>query len=302
MHPDLPIVLSPPRFTLFGQSIAASAPEAGLYVVSTPIGNLSDITIRALQILAGSALIACEDTRTSGVLLRHYGIDVPRLSYTEHNATERHGEIIARIGRGEAISLISDAGTPIVNDPGRRLVAAVIDAGFEVVPVPGANAPLAALVAAGLDDEAFRFGGFVPSKKGERDRFFAELANETATTILFEAPTRILATLDGAMEALGADRRAVVARELTKMHETFYRGTLGDIRAALAALPRIRGEIVLLIGGGHAAPPSLEDIEPALRAALATMKPGKAASAISAETGLSRQALYNKALALKAKP
>src|SRR5215467_10328579 len=189
-----------------------------LYVVATPIGNLEDITYRAVRILGEVDLIACEDTRQTRKLLDHYGIRKPTISYHEHNEAERAAELAARLGAGASIALVSDAGMPLVSDPGYRLVRAAIGIGAQVQTVPGPSAVLAALAGSGLPSEAFYFGGFLPSKPGQRAKVLEALAGERATLIFYEAPHRIVETLDAVEEALGA-RPVVVARELTKIHE-----------------------------------------------------------------------------------
>ena len=267
--------------------------------MATPIGNLGDITLRALETLAACDVIACEDTRTSGVLLKRYGIATSKVSYTEHNAAQRGEELVSRIEAGEAVALISDAGTPLVSDPGFRLVKEVVAKGLPVTTVPGASAPLSALPGSGLDNSAFQFAGFLPGKALARRAALAQHADQAATMIYFESPARIVATLADAVSAIGADRDACIARELTKMHETFHRGTLAALHEEFAAMDRVRGEIVLLIGGADNRETSMEDAEQLLIEALSTMKPGQAASLIARQTGLSRQDLYRKALSLK---
>src|SRR5215472_13530217 len=201
-----------------------------LYLVASPIGNLEDITFRAVRILKECDRIACEDTRRTRVLLDHYGIEKPLVSYHEHNETERSAELVERLKAGETIALVSDAGMPLVADPGYRLVKAAIDSGVAVVPVPGPSASLAALAASGLPTDAFHFGGFLSPKTGPRARLLESLAHEQATLIFSEAPHRLLESLDAIEAALGP-RPVVVARELTKIHEEFLRGTAAEIRA-----------------------------------------------------------------------
>ncbi|MEM1317330.1 MAG: 16S rRNA (cytidine(1402)-2'-O)-methyltransferase, partial [Pseudomonadota bacterium] len=201
-------------FTIRDHTFTAPRLPAGLYPVATPIGNLGDITIRALEVLAAADVIACEDTRTSGVLLKRYGIDTRRVSYTEHNAEVRGPEVLSAIATGQAVALISDAGTPLISDPGLRLVRDCAAQGLPVTPLPGASAPLAALVGSGLGEGEFRFIGFLPSKQQARRNRLAELANDPATLVLFESPNRIADTLEDAAVAFGPDREAIVAREL----------------------------------------------------------------------------------------
>ncbi len=216
-----------------------------LYLVSTPVGNLEDITMRALRILREADLIACEDTRHTGRLLDHFGIRKPLISYHEHNEQARAGELVDRLVAGEKIAVVSDAGTPGISDPAYRIVRAAIDRGIEVIPIPGATALIAGLVASGLPTDAFLFGGFLPPKKTARRSRLEGLRGERATLVFYEAPHRIRETLLDAEEVLG-DREASLARELTKMHEQFIRGPLSAIRARL---DQPRGEMTLVIAG-----------------------------------------------------
>ncbi len=218
-----------------------------LHIVSTPIGNLEDITLRALRILREADLIVCEDTRQTRKLLDHFSISKPTLSYHDHNEQQRATELVERLERGETIALVSDAGTPLISDPGYRVVRAALDAGLAVVPVPGASAALGALAASGLPTDSFRFCGFLPPKSGQRRKVLEELEAEPVTLVFYEAPHRILESLDD-IEACYGPRPVVVARELTKLHEEFLRGTAGEIRAVLAGRPSVKGEITLLIG------------------------------------------------------
>jgi 16S rRNA (cytidine1402-2'-O)-methyltransferase len=218
-----------------------------LYIVSTPIGNLEDITMRALRVLREADLIACEDTRQTRKLLDHYGIAKPAISYHDHNEAERTRELIERLERGESIALVSDAGTPLISDPGYRLVAAAIAAGVTVVPIPGPSAVTGALAAAGLGTDSFHFGGFLPPKSSQRRKTFEELKHESCTLVFYEAPHRILETLED-IAAVMPGRAVVIARELTKLHEEFLRGTAAELHATLSARPSVKGEITLLIG------------------------------------------------------
>jgi len=217
-----------------------------LYLVATPIGNLEDITLRALRILKEADQIACEDTRHTQKLLNHYAIAKPLVSYHEHNEMTRAPELVLAMERGAQIALVSDAGMPLVSDPGYRLVTLALRHRLAVVPVPGPSALLAALSASGLPNEEFLFAGFLPARSGERKRALERLRIEDRTMILYEAPHRIEETLAAALEVLG-DRPACLAREVTKMHEEFRRGTLSELAASLAERPA-RGEITLLIG------------------------------------------------------
>lgn len=217
-----------------------------LYLVSTPIGNLEDITHRAIRVLGEVDLIACEDTRHTKKLLNHYGIKTKTVSYHEHNERERAAELVELLAKDSDIAVVSDAGTPSINDPGFRLAQAAIEAGIRVVPVPGASALIAALVASGLPTDEFFFGGFLPSRSGARRARLSELRSMPATLIFYEGPHRIAATLKDAQEILG-EREAVVARELTKLHEEIVRGRLSELAARFAAPENARGEMVLII-------------------------------------------------------
>lgn len=216
-----------------------------LYLVATPIGNLQDMTFRAVEVLRTVDIIACEDTRHSIKLLNHFRISNKLTSYHEHNELERADELIDKLKAGSSVALISDAGTPAISDPGHVVVKAAIEAGIAVVPVPGAAAFVVAAIASGLPVGSLFFGGFLPSKKGDRRRRLEELASLPATLVIYESPHRIEKSLLDCLEILG-DRRAVIARELTKLHEEFLRGTLSELIAQLARSP-IKGEIVLAI-------------------------------------------------------
>lgn len=218
-----------------------------LYVVSTPIGNLEDITLRGLRMLREVDLIACEDTRHTRKLLDHFGISKPAVSYHEHNEAARAAELIKRIEGGASIALVSDAGTPLISDPGYRLVTAAIEAGIVVVPLPGASAALTALIGSGLATDEFRFCGFLPPKTTQRRKLLEQVKPETCTLIFYEAPHRILDALEDIEAVMGA-RPVVVARELTKLHEEFLRGTAAGVREQLTGRPSIKGEITVLIG------------------------------------------------------
>jgi len=220
-----------------------------LYLVATPIGNLEDITLRALRVLRESDLVACEDTRQTGKLLAHFGIDKPMVSYHDYNEAPRTQELILKLDGGTNVALVSDAGTPLISDPGYRLVTAALAAGISVVPIPGASAVLSALSGAGLPTDAFRFCGFLPPKQGQRKKALEALRGEDCTLIFYEAPHRILDALADVAAVYG-ERPLVVARELTKLHEEFLRGTADEVNAQLAARPSVKGEIVLLIGKG----------------------------------------------------
>ena len=230
----------------------------GLYLVATPIGNLEDITLRALRVLKEVDRIACEDTRQTQKLLNHFAISTSTISYHEHNEQSRTPELIALLQQGGRVAVVSDAGTPAFSDPGLDLVRAAVAAGIPVIPIPGANAALSALVASGLDTERFFYAGFLAAKPGTRRTELEALAVRMAglTLVVYEAPHRILETLTDVEAVWGESAHVVVARELTKLHEEFLRGTVREVRLELAARERIRGEIVLLIDAAAVAPPA----------------------------------------------
>jgi 16S rRNA (cytidine1402-2'-O)-methyltransferase len=267
-----------------------------LYVVATPIGNLEDITFRAVRVLRESALIACEDTRQTRKLLDHYGIETPTISYHEHNEAERTADLTARLRSGTAVALVSDAGMPLVSDPGYRLVRAAVGEGIPVQPVPGPSAALAALAAAGLPTDSFHFAGFLPAKSGQRAKALEALAEESATLIFYEAPHRILEMLQAVEQTLGR-RPVVVARELTKIHEEFVRGTAAEVRAQLAARDSIKGEITVLVGRAEKPPADDTPLEAAVealeRAGLARMD---AIKQVARRRGLSKREVYDQLL------
>ena len=283
-----------------GRSASKSAGGGGrLLVVATPIGNLGDITLRALEALAGVDAIACEDTRVTAKLLARHGIRRPLIAYQEHNAARIEPQLLRRMAAGERVALVSDAGTPLISDPGAGLVKAAIDAGLEVVALPGPSAALAALAISGLPAERFLFAGFPPAKSGERRRFLAGLAAVPATLILYEAPHRLAESLADMAATLG-DRPAAVARELTKLHEEVLRGGLADLARRLAMGDPPRGEIVVVVGP----PPEAEagrgvDLDSVLREAMARLSLRDAVAEASAVTGLPRRAVYARALELQ---
>ncbi|HLK48832.1 MAG TPA: 16S rRNA (cytidine(1402)-2'-O)-methyltransferase [Bryobacteraceae bacterium] len=270
-----------------------------LYVVATPIGNLEDITYRAVRVLGEAGLIACEDTRQTRKLLDHYGIRKPTVSYHEHNEAERAAELAERLRGGETIALVSDAGVPLISDPGYRLVRAALDAGIEVQPVPGPSAALAALAASGLPTDAFHFGGFLPAKAGPRARVLQELAGQTATLIFYEAPHRILETLEAVEQILG-QRPVAVARELTKIHEEFLRGPVAEVRAQLAARAAIKGEITLLVGKATSPAVDTTPIEDAVAGLVRAGAPRMdAIKQVARQRGLSKREVYERLLKVK---
>jgi 16S rRNA (cytidine1402-2'-O)-methyltransferase len=220
----------------------------GLYLVSTPIGNLEDITLRALRVLKEVDVIACEDTRQSQKLLSHFGISTRTSSYHEHNEITRSAELVRDLEEGARVALVTDAGTPGISDPGYRLVSLAIRHHIPVIPIPGAAAFLAALVASGLPSDAFHFSGFLPAKGGQRKRMLESIQTSPRTEVFYEAPHRIKESIEDVVAVLGPERHIVVARELTKMHEEFLRGTAGQVVADLKERGDVKGEITLLIG------------------------------------------------------
>src|SRR5215469_13484951 len=226
----------------------ASAPGPKLYLVATPIGNLDDITLRALRVLKEVDLIACEDTRQTKKLLNYYGIEKRTVSYHEHNEMTRAAELITDVEGGASIALVSDAGMPGISDPGFRLVTLAIRHRVPVVPIPGASAFLAALVASGLPTDSFRFSGFLPAKRGERRTVLESIRTSPRTQVFYEAPHRVVETLEDIVEVLGGSRQVVVSREVTKIHEEFLRGRASEVLETLKSRGAVKGEITLLIG------------------------------------------------------
>ena len=277
----------------------SEAPLApGLYLVATPIGNLRDITLRALDILAGADLVLAEDTRVSSKLLAAYGIRARLERYDDHVGARVRPRVLADIGQGARVALVSDAGTPLVSDPGYRLATEAIAAGLAVHVAPGASAALAALAVSGLPSDRFLFAGFPPPKSTGRRAFLASLKDVRATLVLFEGASRLGASLADMVDVLGP-RPAVVARELTKLHETVRRGDL----ALLAADPDLaapRGEVVIVIAPPGDARVDVPDPDAALAEALARVSPAEAAREVAAATGLPRRTLYRRAVELKA--
>ena len=278
----------------------ASPLAPGLYVVATPIGNLGDLTIRALSTLAAADTVLCEDTRTTGHLCERFAIRAPLRPYHEHNAARVRPGILARLKEGARIALVSDAGMPLVSDPGYRLVRAAVDAGIMVTACPGPSAVLTGLALSGLPTDRFAFLGFLPQKSGERRKLFAEVGGWRATLIFFESPHRIVAALTDIAEAMPS-RPVAMTRELTKLHEEVLRGTASEIAATLESRPSIKGEITLLVGppGGEAEAVSAETLDAAIAAAVAAMPASKAAADLSKRFGLSKKDVYARILALK---
>jgi 16S rRNA (cytidine1402-2'-O)-methyltransferase len=269
--------------------------------VGTPIGNLEDITFRAVRVLKEADLIACEDTRQTHKLLDRYAIAKPTVSYHEHNEAERSQELIAMLANGTTVALVSDAGMPLISDPGYRLVRAAIDGGIRVEAVPGASAMSTALAASGLPTDSFYFGGFLPAKSGQRQRALEALKEETATLIFYEAPHRILETLAAVEQILG-DRPVVVARELTKVHEEFLRGTASEIRRTLAARESVKGEITLLVGKATGVAQDSTPLTEAVEACTAQgMSRMEAIKTVAHRRGLAKREVYGQLEKLKAR-
>lgn len=276
------------------------APDPGLYLVSTPIGNLGDITLRALWTLASADAILCEDTRTSGGMLQKYGIKKPLISCHDHNEAARAAEVLQRLDRGEVLALISDAGTPMISDPGYRLAMTVRDAGHAVIAIPGASALLTALASAGLPTDQFFFAGFLPSKQVARRKEIARLAGHDATLVFYESPQRLADTLGDLAHILSPDRKAAVGRELTKLYEEMRTGSLGALAQHYAEAETPKGEIVILIGppDGQANAMGEEELDAALKKALESMSLRDAVAAVTEASGLKKSVVYQRALAV----
>jgi 16S rRNA (cytidine1402-2'-O)-methyltransferase len=263
-----------------------------LFVVATPIGNLEDMTYRAVRVLREVDWIACEDTRESRKLLDHFEIKTPLVSYHDFNELERAKELADRLKAGESGALVSDAGMPLVSDPGYRLVRAAIEGGIEVRPIPGASATVTALAASGLPTDSFQFLGFLPSKSGQRANLLDSLKNEKATLIFYEAPHRILDSLAD-IERIMGPRPVVVAREMTKIHEEFLRGTAGQIWDQMRARDSIRGEITLLVGKSNRPVQTTEPMEKAMENQIGSgLSRMDAMKAIARERGISKREVY----------
>src|SRR6202050_3817165 len=242
-----------PEATRSRASGSALAPGPALYLVATPIGNLEDITLRALRVLKEVDQIACEDTRQTQKLLNHYGITTRTISYHEHNEMTRAAELVKELQEGASVALVTDAGMPGISDPGFRLISLAIRHRVPVVPIPGASAFLAALVASGLPTDSFRFSGFLPAKVGQRRQLLESIRESPRTQVFYEAPHRVKEALEDIVDLLGSERHVVIAREVTKIHEEFLRGNAGEVLETLKARSDIKGEITLLIGKMDAA-------------------------------------------------
>jgi 16S rRNA (cytidine1402-2'-O)-methyltransferase len=287
------------RYVLGGEARHAPGLEPGLYLVATPIGNLRDITLRALEVLAAADVIACEDSRVTRKLLDHYGIGTPLTPYHEHNAAAARPKLIARLAADEAVALVSDAGTPLISDPGYKLVREAREADRKVFAIPGPSAVLAALTASGLPTDRFFFEGFLPPKQGQRRTRIAELAQVPASLVLFETGPRLAEALADLAQGLG-QREAAVCRELTKFYEETRRGDLVALARDYAEMPPPRGEIVVVISPppSDAQKPEAADIDDLLRRALARTSVKEAVSEVASVTGVSRREIYQRALAL----
>jgi len=286
------------RYRLLAQAVEAARADPGLYLVATPIGNLGDITLRALEILAGVDAIACEDTRVTRKLTDRYGVTTPLLAYHDHNAETARPKLLARLAAGESIALVSDAGTPLISDPGYKLVREARAAGLAVTAIPGASAVMAAVASAGLPTDRFLFEGFLPPREQARRTRIGELAEVPATLVFFETGPRIAAMLHDLAAVLG-EREAAVCRELTKLHEEVRRGDLAALARAYDDGAETRGEFVVVVGPPAAVRPvetgTLDDL---LRRALANASLKDAVEAVVVATGHKRRLVYQRALSL----
>ncbi len=279
-----------------GDADREAAAPGTLFLVGTPIGNLEDITLRALRTLKEVDLIACEDTRQTQKLLNHYGIEKRTISYHEHNELERAPELIVHLEKGENVAVVSDAGMPGVSDPGYRLVALAVRHHIRVVPIPGASAFVSALVASGLPTDSFRFCGFLPAKAGARRSLLESSRMSPRTQIFYEAPHRLVETMEDVVEILGPERRVVVAREVTKMHEEFLRGPASEVLAELSKRDEVKGEITLIIAKGedHAAAQPIATVSVRVRELMQSdkMEEKNALKQAAKEFGLSKSEAY----------
>jgi 16S rRNA (cytidine1402-2'-O)-methyltransferase len=291
----------PRRFHVGGQALPAEKLAAGLYIVATPIGHLGDISLRALAVLTAADVIACEDTRVTHKLMERYGITTPLTPYHDHNADTARPKLLARLADGASVALVSDAGTPLISDPGYKLVREATAVGHGVTAVPGASSVMAALSVAGLPTDRFFFEGFLPSSAGRRAKRIAELSLIPATLVLFESGPRIAASLADLAAGLGP-RDAAICRELTKLHEEVRRGDLGTL-AAEAGARETRGEFVIVIAppADAAATATTEDLDALLRDALARVSVKDAVGEVAAATGLKRRDVYQRALEISKK-
>jgi 16S rRNA (cytidine1402-2'-O)-methyltransferase len=285
------------RYTVGGRVFEAPRSPAGLTIVATPIGNLRDITLRALEILASADLVACEDTRVTRKLFDHYGLSAPLIAYHDHNAETVRPKILERLAAGEAVALVSDAGTPLISDPGYRLVREAVSSGHLVTAAPGPSSALMALTTAGLPTDRFFFEGFLPAKETARRTRIAELARIPATLVLFESGPRLAETLSDLAAGLGG-REAAIARELTKLHEEVRRGNLASLAAEYTSGAETRGEMVIVIAPPAAEQISAAEIDAMLNRALARTSVKEAVAEVASATGAPRRAVYSRALEL----
>ena len=282
-------------YSIDNSSFRVGVVEPGLYIVATPIGNLSDITLRALKTLAGADIVACEDTRTTGKLLKHFSIKAKLITYHEHNAHKAGPKLITALEAGKTVALVSDAGTPLISDPGYRLVNQARERKLNVIPIPGASAPMAALVASGLQTDAFLFAGFLPTKSAARKNRLQELADLPSTLIFFESPNRLQESIADMISVFGDGRMGAICRELTKLHEEISSGNMGQL-VNIYEGRKIKGEIVIIVGA-----PALDeviDIDGLLKELMQTMSTSRAAAEAANLSGKSKRDLYQRALKL----
>jgi 16S rRNA (cytidine1402-2'-O)-methyltransferase len=294
------VTTSPKHYHIGAAAFDAPSLPSGLYLVATPIGNLGDVTIRALQTLAAADFIYCEDTRVTGKLLERYGIRTPMRNYHEHNAARARPEIIEALQSGKSIALASDAGTPLISDPGFKLVEALVAEGLMVTALPGASAVLTALQLSALPSDRFSFFGFLPEKKSARIAALTTIKSHALTAIIYESPHRVLDTLSDMIEILG-DRPVAATRELTKLHEEVIRGTAREVHDRLAAKTSIKGEFAIVIAPAPTSdePADDETIELAITVALQTLPASKAASTVAKTLNLTKDEIYARILKRK---
>lgn len=285
---------------LIGQTAITARPlDVALYLVATPIGNLADITLRALETLAGADVLACEDTRVTRVLLDRYGIKQRLTAYHEHNANEAGPKLLAALEEGRSVALVSDAGTPLVSDPGFRLVGQAVERGIRVVPIPGASAVLAALTASGLPTDAFLFAGFLPVKDGQRRSRLEALRAIPATLVFFESPRRLADTLDAMEQVFEAKRPVVIGRELTKTFEELRRGSVGELAAHYAQADTPKGEVVICVGPPEERVDTVDNVDALLLSLATEMPASKAAAEAARMTGKAKRDLYRRLMELR---
>ena len=282
-------------FSIEGMKFRSGSLDPGLYVVATPIGNLSDISVRALKTLAGADVIACEDSRKTGKLLKHFAITTPMMAYHEHNSGKAGPKLISILQEGKIVALVSDAGTPLISDPGYRLVTRAREEGIKIIPVPGPSAALAALVASGLPTDNFLFAGFLPSKEKLRQKKLTELADLPTTLIFFESPNRLQNSIGDMVKILGADRMAAICREMTKLHEEITSASLREL-IKVYENRTIKGEIVIVVAAPHQR--QVIEVDQLLSELLETMSVSRAASEAASLTGKSKRQTYLRALTI----